>query len=160
MKSAVWDFYHLLTALWMPSTRRLKWPGCNCVQLTCNTPSVYHVQHIVRHKVQRGSSASESDNSLNCIYFSFTLLAPSPTDERSTVNLSIIVKAQWQLELLWRHNDSYNCCKGTMTAITAVKAQWQLKLLCTGHNDSYNCCKGTMTVITAVHKAQWQLELL
>ena len=28
-------------------TRTLKWPRCNRVQITCNTPSAYHVQHVV-----------------------------------------------------------------------------------------------------------------
>ena len=28
-------------------TRTLKWPGRNRVQITCNTPSAYHVQHVV-----------------------------------------------------------------------------------------------------------------
>ena len=28
-------------------TRTLKWPGNNCVQITCNTFSAYHVQHVV-----------------------------------------------------------------------------------------------------------------
>ena len=27
--------------------RTLKWPGCNRVQLTCNTSRAYHVQHVV-----------------------------------------------------------------------------------------------------------------
>ena len=29
------------------STRTLKWPGRNCVQITCNTSSAHHVQHVV-----------------------------------------------------------------------------------------------------------------
>ena len=28
-------------------TRTLKWPRRNCVQITCNTSSAYHVQHVV-----------------------------------------------------------------------------------------------------------------
>ena len=28
-------------------TRTLKWPGSNRVQITCNTSSAYHVQHVV-----------------------------------------------------------------------------------------------------------------
>ena len=28
-------------------TRMLKWPGCNHVQITCNTLSAYHMQHVV-----------------------------------------------------------------------------------------------------------------
>ena len=28
-------------------TRTLKWPGRNRVQITCNTSSAYHVQHVV-----------------------------------------------------------------------------------------------------------------
>ena len=35
----------------------LKWPGCNCVQITCNTSSAHHVQHAVCHVVRRDSSA-------------------------------------------------------------------------------------------------------
>ena len=31
----------------MSPTRTLKWPGRNCVQITCNTWSAYHVQHVV-----------------------------------------------------------------------------------------------------------------
>ena len=27
--------------------RMLKWPGLNCVQITCNTLSAYHMQHVV-----------------------------------------------------------------------------------------------------------------
>ena len=30
-----------------PPTRILKWPGRNRVQITCNTSSAYHVQHVV-----------------------------------------------------------------------------------------------------------------
>ena len=30
-------------------TRTLKWPRCNRVQITCNTSSAYHVQHVVLH---------------------------------------------------------------------------------------------------------------
>ena len=29
----------------------LKWPGCNRVQITCNTSSAYHVQHVVCHVI-------------------------------------------------------------------------------------------------------------
>ena len=32
-------------------TRTLKWPGRNCVQITCNTSSAFHVQHVVCHGV-------------------------------------------------------------------------------------------------------------
>ena len=28
-------------------TRTLKWPRRNCVQITCNTSSAYHMQHVV-----------------------------------------------------------------------------------------------------------------
>ena len=28
-------------------TRTLKWPRCNHVQITCNTSSAYHVQHVI-----------------------------------------------------------------------------------------------------------------
>ena len=38
-------------------TRTLKRPERNSVQITCNTASAYHVQHIVCHVVRRDSSA-------------------------------------------------------------------------------------------------------
>ena len=48
-------------------TRSLKWPGRKYVQITCNTQSAHHVQHVVCHLVRRDSSAR--------ISFSFVLLA-------------------------------------------------------------------------------------
>ena len=33
------------------------WPGRNRVQMTCDTSSAYHVQHVVCHVVQRDRSA-------------------------------------------------------------------------------------------------------
>ena len=42
-------------------TRTLKWPGCNRVQITCNTSSTCHVQPVVCHLVQRDSSAIKFD---------------------------------------------------------------------------------------------------
>ena len=50
--------YNLQTT---PQTRALKWPGCNCVQITCNTSSAHHLQHVVCHVVQRDSSAIKFD---------------------------------------------------------------------------------------------------
>ena len=41
--------------------RTLKWPVSNRVQITCNTPSAYHVQHVVYHVVRRDSSAIKFD---------------------------------------------------------------------------------------------------
>ena len=38
-------------------TRTLKWPGRNFVQITCNTSSAYHMQHVACHIVRRDSSA-------------------------------------------------------------------------------------------------------
>ena len=38
-------------------TRTLKLPGCNRVEITCNTSSAYHVQHVVCHLVGMDSSA-------------------------------------------------------------------------------------------------------
>ena len=42
-------------------TRTLKWPGRSHVQITCNTSSAYHVQHVVCHVVRRDSSAIKFD---------------------------------------------------------------------------------------------------
>ena len=48
-------------------TRTLKWPGRNRVQSTCNTSSVYHVQLVVYHLVERDSSAIK----FNRVYITF-----------------------------------------------------------------------------------------
>ena len=54
-------------------TRTLKWPRRNRVQITCNTSSAYHVQHIVIHATWYEETAQLL--SLNRIYLSFILLA-------------------------------------------------------------------------------------
>ena len=41
--------YNILTAPRTVSTRTLKWPGRNRVQIMCNTSSAYYVQHVVLH---------------------------------------------------------------------------------------------------------------
>ena len=42
------NFFTIFSLRREPSlTRTLKWPGCNRVQITCNTFSAYHVQHVV-----------------------------------------------------------------------------------------------------------------
>ena len=40
-------------------TNTLQWPGHNRVQISCNTSSAYHVQHVVCHVVWRDSSATK-----------------------------------------------------------------------------------------------------
>ena len=50
------------------------------MQITCSTLSAYRVQH-VSHVVRSDSSAVKFDRSLNCIYFSFVLLAEPLTGE-------------------------------------------------------------------------------
>ena len=40
--------------------RTLKWPGPNRVQITCNTSSAYHVQHVVCHVTRRDSLYKET----------------------------------------------------------------------------------------------------
>ena len=52
-------------------TLMLKWLGCSCVQVTCNTSSTYHVQHVVCRVVQRDNSAIKFDRVE--IAFVFTL---------------------------------------------------------------------------------------
>ena len=42
-------------------TRTLKWPRRNLVQITCNTSSAHHVQHVVCYFVRRDSSAIKFD---------------------------------------------------------------------------------------------------
>ena len=53
----------------------LKWPGRNRVQITCNTSSVYHMEHVVCHVALRDSSAFKFYRVLNQIYLNFISLA-------------------------------------------------------------------------------------
>ena len=47
LKGPVRDFFTISSLCHKLSpTRPLKWPGCNHVQIICNTLSAYHVQHI------------------------------------------------------------------------------------------------------------------
>ena len=45
----------------VPPTYTLKWPRRNRVQITCNTSSANHVQHVMCHLVRRDSSATKFD---------------------------------------------------------------------------------------------------
>ena len=51
------------------------------MQITCNTSSVYHMQHAVCHLVPKDRLAINIWQSLNRIYFSFIMLAEPLTDE-------------------------------------------------------------------------------
>ena len=46
-EGAIRDFYNLLTAPRTVPNMYAKWPWRNRVQITCNTSSSYHVQHVV-----------------------------------------------------------------------------------------------------------------
>ena len=46
-KGAIQDFLQSPQCRELSPTRTLKWPRRNHVQITCNTLSVYHVQHVV-----------------------------------------------------------------------------------------------------------------
>ena len=76
MKGAILDFYYLLTAL--QTVCNMYSQGCNGVQITCNTLSAYHVQHVACHLVRRDSSAIKFDSVNNCVYFSFFILLAEP----------------------------------------------------------------------------------
>ena len=56
-------------------TRTLKSPGRNRVQITCNTSSANHVQHVVLRATWYEGTARLLRQSLNRIYLSFILLA-------------------------------------------------------------------------------------
>ena len=60
----------------LSSTRTLKWPGHNHVQITCNTSSTYHVQVSCYMPLgTKGQLSCEVKQSWNRIYSSFILLA-------------------------------------------------------------------------------------
>ena len=59
LKGAIRRFSSLRREL--SPTRKLKWPGCNHVQITCFTSGAHHVQYVVYHVVRRDSSAIMSD---------------------------------------------------------------------------------------------------
>ena len=58
-------------------TRTLKWPGHSHVQITCNTSSVFHMQHVMYPEVRRDSSAIKFDRVEIAFFFffAFVLLA-------------------------------------------------------------------------------------
>ena len=62
LKGAIRDFFFTISPLRreLSQTRTLQWPGSSRVQITCNTSSAYHVQHVVCHGV-RDSSAVKFD---------------------------------------------------------------------------------------------------
>ena len=64
-------------------TRTLKWPGHNRVQITCNTSSAYHVQHVaLRATWYEGTAQLLSLTEFKShFYLSFILLAEPLTDE-------------------------------------------------------------------------------
>ena len=47
----------------------LKWPECNRVLVTCNTPGAYHVQHVMCQMLHRDSSVIKFDR----VYITFIL---------------------------------------------------------------------------------------
>ena len=49
-------FYILLTVLAAAVSNTLMWPEHNRVQITCNTLSAFHVQHIMCHMVEDSSA--------------------------------------------------------------------------------------------------------
>ena len=62
LKDANQDFFTISSLYGEPSpTRMLMWPGCNCVQIMCNTSSTYHAQRVTCHIVRRDSSAIKFD---------------------------------------------------------------------------------------------------
>ena len=62
LKGAVPDFLQSPhCARELSQTRMLKWAGRSRVQITCNTMSAYHVQHVVCHMAQRDISANKID---------------------------------------------------------------------------------------------------
>ena len=55
LNGAIEDFFFFTVSSLcrkLSPTGLLKWPGCNCVQITCNTSGAHHVQHVVCHVVQ------------------------------------------------------------------------------------------------------------
>ena len=58
-----------------------KWPGRKRAQVTCNTSSVYHVQHAVCHVVQRDSSAIKFDRAEIAIFSALSYWLKPLTDE-------------------------------------------------------------------------------
>ena len=61
-KDAIRDFFTISSLCHEPSpTRTFKWPGCNCVQIMCNTSSTYYMQRVACHVIQRDSPAIKFD---------------------------------------------------------------------------------------------------
>ena len=74
LKGALVDFFFFTISSQrrqLSPTRKLKWPGHNRVQITCNTSGAYYVQHDVRDVEGRVSSAIKFDKVEIVICFSF-----------------------------------------------------------------------------------------
>ena len=85
-KGAIQDCYNFFTALRIVSNTyaqvSMAQSRANHVQITCNTSSAYHVQHVVHHVVQRDSSVIQFDRvGIAFISALFYWLKPV-TDER------------------------------------------------------------------------------
>ena len=61
LKGAVRDFTISLLRRELSPTRTLKWSGRYRVQITCDTSSAYHVQHVACYLVRRDSSVVKVD---------------------------------------------------------------------------------------------------
>ena len=70
------------------SSKELRWPGHNRVQITCNTLSAYHVQHVVLHAMwYKGTALLRSLTELKSHLFELILLAESLTDEGAELQI-------------------------------------------------------------------------
>ena len=69
-KGAIRDYFSFLRRELSP-TRTLKRPGRNRVQITCNSSSAYHVQHVVLRATWYEGTAQLLRQNLNRVYFSF-----------------------------------------------------------------------------------------
>ena len=64
------------------ATPTLKWPGRNHVQITCNTSSAYHMQHVVLHATwYEGTVLLLSLTEFKSHLFDYILLAKPLSDE-------------------------------------------------------------------------------
>ena len=131
-------------------TRTFKWPGCNRVQITCNTSSAYRVQHVVlRVTWYEGTAQLFSWQSLNRIHLSFILLAEplSPWrrgGDRSTRRKPLATSFRKCHMLkpedssLKRDSNPHNSTGGSLTATPRVTPTWSYSPVLTVARGRYH----------------------
>ena len=122
LKSAIWDFYNLLTALQTISNMYAPVPGPQ--PCTNHMPHRERVSHVTCRELlgMNGQHSYKVCQSLNCIYFSFIHLAETTNRYTSTKDLNCFAPWSWIYHLrglVIRHLPSQQEIQGSILTITS-----------------------------------------